>query len=119
MEGGIEFLVANGFEAEMTSTSTNSSSSSSISGIEKVLHLKHSNSESLRNGIVWLNETVSTCIQMKMSRNVSSESQCAECQIQIKLPNSSVVSGGFMKYDLLRDVHSYALCYFQDGWYAT
>ena len=102
-EGGLEFLIAAGFQPELQNG-------------EKVLHLIDFTVEQLKISMNWLKETIGVCLEMKQSRNIAFDAPCAECQIQIRLPTSVVVSGGFMRTDLVLDVLSYARCYFQESW---
>lgn len=103
-EGGIEFLIAVGFQPELQNG-------------DKILHLIDFAIEQLRISMDWLNDTVKVCLEMKQSRNIAIDAPCAECHIQIRLPTGAVVSGGFMRTDLVKDVLSYSHCFFQENWY--
>jgi len=71
--------------------------------------------ESLRVSLSWLHDTVSTCTaatEVESNSQNNNTSKCCECEIQIRLPIGTTVSGGFMKNDTLQGVCNYVQCYF-------
>jgi hypothetical protein len=116
-KGGVEFLAAIGFV-------------SIFKDGEKYLSVYENNDENVDNkinikiiedGIIWLNETVETCLLMSNitanSKNLAQSKSiikpCAECIIQIRLSTGQAVIGGFMREDKVSDVLSFAQTFFK------
>lgn len=98
--GGFELFIAFGFVSETDNDGN------------KVLRL--SSDEVLSSGIEWLRNTSNVCIDFASSKADTVLTRCCECEIQLRLPTGSSVSGGFMSGDTLQDVKDFALCYFQE-----
>jgi hypothetical protein len=108
IEGGIDFLCAVGFISDMIDN-------------EKYLRLPEFDQDHLEQSVTWLLDTVSTCLEMKQNHchnkdiKTTDELPCAECFIQIKFPNNTSTTGGFLRYETIHSLHSFACCYFQPG----
>ena len=105
-EGGTDFLIACGFTTVVIDD-------------EKYFQLLEFDKEHLDLCMSWLLNTISTCHEMRQRHKVApnDNAPCAECTIQIRLPNNTTAIGGFMRNDTIRDVLSFASCYFQFGRY--
>lgn len=105
IKGGLEFLQAVGFRTIRVSETNHNAS-----------FLQDVNISSLNDSIEWLENTISTCkvCQTTQLNIIENTTVCAECTIQIKLPNGSIIQGGFLKSDKMNDVRSFAACYFVD-----
>jgi hypothetical protein len=99
--GGLDFLHAIGFEIQ-------------THDFQKVLVLR--NNENIQYGLMWLDETVNTCIDMAQcnrSQSSNSDKPCAECILQILISNTLTVIGGFMYEDNLESVVDFVKCFFK------
>jgi len=104
-KGGIEFLHAIGFEIQ-------------THDFQKVLVLKNNENnyiDNIRNGLIWLDETIHTCVKMAQSHHKQNDSDksCAECIIQVKISKGLNVTGGFMANDKLDSVLQFVKCFFK------
>lgn len=110
--GGHEYLLAAGFsllsEGEEKVYTLDSS-------VATPLDKRSSDQEHLSEALLWMQNTVDTCLKLSMARNGSSRNldQCCETVIQLKLPHGAKVSGGFMRNDLLLDILQFAKSYFR------
>lgn len=102
--GGIEFLAAVGFSGAMNDQG------------DKVLQIQGDTS-ALDDALLWLHSTCDTYRKFLDVKGSGLEDSCADTEVQIRLPTGSSVLGGFMKGDRLRDVRSFAACYFTDERY--
>lgn len=103
-EGGVDFLIACGFISVVIDN-------------EKYFHLIEFDKEHLDLCMSWLFNTVCTCHEMRQRHKISPTdiTPCAECTIQIRLPNNTTAVGGFMRNDTIRELLSFSSCYFQFG----
>ena len=102
-KGGIEFLLAIGFEIRTID-------------FQKVLVLRSDESDYIANindGLAWLDETINTCIAMSQShQSHQSDRPCAGCVIQIRLSTGVSVTGGFEPNDTLKSVLEFVQCFY-------
>ena len=102
-KGGIEFLLAIGFETRTID-------------FQKVLVLRSDESDcivNIKDGLAWLDETINTCITMSQShQNHQSDRPCAGCVIQIRLSTGVSVTGGFAPNDTLHSVLEFVRCFY-------
>jgi hypothetical protein len=98
--GGSEFLVAAGFGHAVTDSG------------EKVLKFDDTHVEPLQHALEWLRNTCGTCKEFLLSNGKRQQAPCCDCEIQIRLPIGTSVTGGFMKGDTLQDVRNFVACYF-------
>ena len=102
-EGGVEFLLAVGFISDIIEN-------------EKYLRLPEFDKEHLETSIAWLLNSISTCLEMKQTySNNKTDTPCADCIIQIRLPNNTTTTAGFLRFETIRSVQSFSSCYFQSG----
>lgn len=110
--GGVEFLQLLGFNAQLDEDGNK------ILKIQTVDHDPMELTEYLTASLEWLNNTVTTCVDLQASIESHSASKaCCECVIQLKLPTGTVVSGGFMCCDTLDEVLNFARSYFTNERY--
>jgi hypothetical protein len=119
-EGGLEFLKVVGFRC--VNTAELGSSPDMVEGLLMLLLEPGADelpdSSHLDKCLRWLQSTVETCIEMYGSHESgsgSSQSSCCAYTIQLRLPTGDTIVGGFMPYDTLRDVKSFAECYFHEN----
>jgi hypothetical protein len=115
--GGVEFLLAVGFLIKIDETGTKM----------LVLPIQENHTEEINTihvALDWLNSTSASCViigqkkkNQKLSCNENKSTVCCDCIVQIRLPTGTVVTGGFMCGDTLRDVLHYTTCYFQTDRY--
>lgn len=103
VSGGLDFMLAVGFELRTENENKMLVYSDDDAGLD-----------GLETGLSWLVNTINTCKQFgsQQAGAGSDTAGCAQCVINIRLPTGSSVLGGFMRGDKLRDVRSYACCYF-------
>jgi hypothetical protein len=109
--GGLEFLLAVGFQIQNDETGA------------KILVLPTQDDNIHEISLIqvaldWLCCTAASCVaigqqRQKLVYDENKSTVCCDCIIQIRLPTGTIVSGGFMSGDTLRDVLHFASCYFQ------
>jgi hypothetical protein len=97
-EGGCEYLQAAGFAP-------------TVKNGEKWLCLLPGDARDLDRAMTWIKDKSS--VILALNPDYSSEIPCAECILQIRFPNGSTATGGFMKTNTIQDVLSFAKCYVQ------
>lgn len=116
-KGGIEFLAAIGFISITKDGEKYLSLYENNGGnVDNTINIKK-----IEDGVIWLNETVETCLLMSNitanSKNLAQSKNvitpCAECIIQIRLSTGQSVIGGFMREDKVIDVLSFAQTFFK------
>lgn len=98
--GGLDFLYAIGFEVQ-------------IHDFQKVLVLNTKNDdyfENIQYGLIWLDETINTCINM--AHKDQHDKPCAEYIIQIQCKGLTV-TGGFLSKDKLENVVDFVKCFYE------
>ena len=66
----------------------------------------------LEESLTWLRTTIDTCIKMADKHQRQPNESCAEGMVQLRFPTGLTVIGGFARNDQLRDVLSFACCFY-------
>lgn len=133
-KGGLEFLKAVGFCVvdssrlpEFAMMAHRPTDDSQCLVLSEILCIGSTQAAHLEKCFTWLKNTVETSLEMAQSwlssddtvgaSNVDDNDRpCAEYVIQIKLPTGETALGGFMHYDVLASIRSFASCYFNVEW---
>ena len=104
-KGGIEFLTAAGF---VTKTVDNLK----VLQLEMIPGEENEQMTELEESLSWLRTTIDTCIKMADTHQRQPHESCAEGMVQLRFPTGLTVIGGFARNDRIRDVLSFACCFY-------